>query len=340
VSAIVVVAGLGGCWGYKFKVVYLDPWPTETKLRSMFIRMTASHAKPFYACEFIKQNKMSGNMFNYWTEGGFIAWGQEPDPKTGRTPLQLFMDGRAQAAYNYDAYMRWADVSSGGPIVMRAKIRNQSLTAEDYLQVGEWIENELKKSNVWVVLMPWNQFDLPFVNGLERARNWRLVFMDEKQKLYVDITDPRGQKIFSGIGDGTTVYPDNYSRNIIVSHTILVFEQSPEQLAKGLECAIKAIEENPTRLPAQFIQIYYEQYPALRTQINAFWKRYLDDFFGNEKVYLSQDGYVNRATLAIIAMAYIAPIAQKANEQEVLQQYIQKEKELREIMLTVNEKTW
>jgi hypothetical protein len=340
VSAIVVVAGLGGFWGYKFKVVYLDPWPMETKLTSMFIRMTASHAKPFYACEFIKMNKMSGNMFNYWTEGGFIAWGQEPDPNTGRTPLQLFMDGRAQAAYNYDAYIRWADISSGGPIALRARIRNQSLTAEDYLQVGEWIQNELKKSNVWVVLMPGNQFDTAFVNGLEHSRNWRLVFMDDKQKLYVDITDPRGQKLFSGIEDGTTLYPDDYSRNIIVSHTILVFEREPERVAKGVECAMKAVEENSTRLPAYFIQMYYERYPALRTQINVFWKRYLDDFLANEKTYLHSDGYLNRATLAIAAMAYLGPMAQQANEQGVVQQYQQKEKELREIMLTVNEKRW
>ena len=68
------------------------------------MRMTASYAKPFEACEFMRLNKLSGIMFNYWTEGGFIAWGQEPDPETGRTPLQLFMDGRAQAAYDVKVF--------------------------------------------------------------------------------------------------------------------------------------------------------------------------------------------------------------------------------------------
>ncbi|MFH1370315.1 MAG: hypothetical protein ABII09_03390 [Planctomycetota bacterium] len=339
-TAIIVVAGLGIYWGHKFKVVYLDRWPNDTKLTSMFIRMTASHAKPFYACGFIKQNKMSGKMFNYWTEGGFIAWGQEPDPNTGRTPLQLFMDGRAQAAYDYKAYLNWAEISSGGPIVQRARIRNQNLTAEDYLQVGQWIENELKNNNVWVVLMPSNQFDTAFVTGLEHSRNWRVVFMNDKQKLYVDITDPRGLKIFNGIMDGTTVYPNDYSRNIIIAHTILVFEQAPERVATGLDCAIKALEEDSTRLPAQLIQIYYQQYPALRTQIMAFWKRYLDDFLANEEKYLNSDGYLNRATIALTALAYITPMAEKAKETEVVQQYQQKEKELREVLYTINDKRW
>ena len=94
VTAAVVVVGLGVGWGLKFKAVYLDPTPFETKLTSVFIRMTASREKPFDACQFINLNKMRGNMFNYWTEGGFIASAQQPDLNTGRTPLQLFMDGR------------------------------------------------------------------------------------------------------------------------------------------------------------------------------------------------------------------------------------------------------
>ncbi len=339
-TGIIVVAGLGFAWGHKFKVVYIDPWPNDIKLRSMFIRMTASHAKPFYACEFIKQNKISGNMFNYWTEGGFIAWGQEPDPNTGKTPLQLFMDGRAQAAYNYDAYLRWAEISSGGPIVQRAKIRNQSLTTDDYLQVGEWIQSALKNSNVWVVLMPSNQFDSPFVNGLERSRNWRVVFMNDREKLYVDITDPRGQKLFNGINDGTTVYPDEYSRNVILSHTILVFEKDPNIVAQGAECAIKAVEENPTRLPAYFIQMYYDQYPALRARIMEFWKKYYDDYLANEKAYLNQDGYVNRATAAFIASTYLMQAAQLAGDKEAAAKYISKQEEFRAVIRTMNDKRW
>lgn len=339
-AAVVLVGVLGIFWGHKFKVVYLDAWPSETKLTSIFIRMTASHAKPFYAMEFVRMNKIAGNMFNYWTEGGFIAWGQEPDPNTGRTPLRLFMDGRAQAAYNYDAYLRWAQISSGGPVIQIASYRNQTLTAEDYKESGKWIDGQLKKSNVWVVLMPSNQFDQPFVRGLERCENWQIVFMNDKQRLYVDVSDPRGKKLFNGIMDGTTLYPDEYSRNVALAHTILLFERSPERVAYGADCALKAIEECPSRIPAQLIQFYYQQYPALRTGINAFWKEYLDDFLANEAKYINSDGYLNRTTLAITAIAYVMPFAQQAKQEEVVKLYQQKEKELRGVLYSISDKKW
>ena len=98
VAGACAVISLGTWWGLKFKRIYLGPWPGDPKLTSVFMRMTESDAKPFYAGKFIKMNKLKGKMFNYWTEGGFIAWAQQPDSNTGKTPLQLFIDGRAQAA--------------------------------------------------------------------------------------------------------------------------------------------------------------------------------------------------------------------------------------------------
>ncbi|MHC4221959.1 MAG: hypothetical protein ACYST9_06015, partial [Planctomycetota bacterium] len=98
VLGVFAVVGFGSWWGLKFKRIYIDACMSGGELTSVFMRMTASHEKPFYAGNFIRENKLAGKMFNAWTEGGFIALSQEPDPETGRTPLQLFMDGRAQAA--------------------------------------------------------------------------------------------------------------------------------------------------------------------------------------------------------------------------------------------------
>ncbi|MCJ7728634.1 MAG: hypothetical protein MUO27_01955, partial [Sedimentisphaerales bacterium] len=339
-GAAAVVMGLGVWWGLKFKMIYMDPWPTEAKLTSMFIRMTASHAKPFAVCQFITANNLQGNMFNYWTEGGFIAWGQEPDPKTGRTPLQLFMDGRAQAAYKYNDYMRWSEIMFGGDIVQRAKIRKQSLTVEDYVQIGEWLGNQLKQHDVWVVLMPANQFDTPFVHGLEHNPNWRLVFINDKEKLYVDISRPRGAEIFRGIEDGTTKYPDESSRNIMIANNALVFGTNPESFTKGLECAIKAYEENPVRLSMQMIQVFYDRYPPLRPQILEFLKRSLDDFEANRKKYLSSDGYYHRIAGALTAIGYLEPIAEKENDKDLVQLCEREKGELIGIASRINDKRW
>ncbi|MGD0597159.1 MAG: hypothetical protein ABSA64_06510 [Sedimentisphaerales bacterium] len=333
-GSVVLVGGLGIWWGLKFKNVYIDPWPTETKLTSAFIRMTASAAKPFDACRFITDNKMRGNMFNYWTEGGFIAWGQTPDPD-GHTPLQLFMDGRAQAAYNYDAYILWSEIMFGGPVVQKARIRNQNLTAEDYVQTGEWLDRRLKQFKVWVVLMPRNQFDTPFVKGLEHNSSWRLVYLDDEQRLYVDISTPRGLGIFKGIGDGNTIYPEKCYRNIMIAHNTLVFDSSPEQLTRGLQSAFDAFEESPTRTPMQLMQIFYERYPQFRPQIDTFWQKYLDDFHANKQKYLNSDGYYFRAVGAIVAMSQLQP----ANK-ETIESYAREKAELQGIIDLMQYKRW
>ena len=87
---------LGTVWGTRYKQVYLDPWANDDVYDSVFMRMTASNLKPFDVCQFIRENKFSGRVFNHWTEGGAVAFGQEPDEKTGEIPLKLFMDGRAK----------------------------------------------------------------------------------------------------------------------------------------------------------------------------------------------------------------------------------------------------
>jgi len=62
-------------------------------------------------------------MFNYWTEGGFIAW-DRTRPNTGKTPLQLFMDGRAQAAY--DPTISYSGkYNGGGPYFASARARGE-----------------------------------------------------------------------------------------------------------------------------------------------------------------------------------------------------------------------
>ncbi len=260
IAGAVAVILFGAWWGLKFKRIYLDAWPSDTKLKSIFMRMTASDAKPFNACRFIKMNKLQGKMFNYWTEGGCIAWGQEPDPDTGRTPLQLFMDGRAQAAYNRSAFDLWTTIISGGRITAEklaiARARGRSMTADDYEEIGKWIHGQLKDREVWVVLMPAAVFNDPrknsyyFVKALEHDPNWRLVFLNNKQKLFVDVATPQGKELFENMG-GKTVYPDDFSKSLTLAHKMLLsaahWEEQRRQIEKGENAAtVKLNRETAT----------------------------------------------------------------------------------------------
>jgi hypothetical protein len=198
----------------------------------------------------------------------------------------------------------------------------------------------MKKYNVWVILMPVGQLDSPFVKGIEYNADWRLVFLDDKQKLYVDITTPRGQEIFNGITDGTTKYPNDSTRNIMIAHNVLLYSKDPEVLAKGLDIATKAFAENPSRVPLQLIQTYIEKSPQLRPQLDEFWKKYMDDFLAHEKEYLNGDNFYHRALGAIFAANTLHATAQRANDVKLMAFYDEKVAALRNIIEGRRDMRW
>jgi hypothetical protein len=307
IAALVAVLGLGTWWTLKFKCVYLDPWPTDPKLSSVFMRMTASDAKPFYALRFIDDNKLQGKMFNYWTEGGFIAWGQTPDPLNGKTPLQLYMDGRAQAAYMRSIYDLWSKIMFGGRIVQRIKEARRQFTRDDYRNIGKWIDGQLTKSErkVWVVLMPSNQFNTPFVKGLEYHSKWRLIFYNSKQRLFVDVRDPRARKLFDGIYNGETRYPDDFSRNLMMAQDSFV----SGQWGKGLDYAIKAFELDHSRVPMQKITYAALREPNLIPRVSEYCKNYLGEFNKQKSNWARKNGFHHRIVAALIAADYLQKLA-------------------------------
>jgi len=304
VTGACAVLAFGTWWGLKFKHIYLDPWPTDPKFSSVFMRMTASHAKPFYACQFIKLNSLKGIVFNYWTEGGFIAWGQQPDPNTGRTPLQLFMDGRAQAAYEPEAFQVWTEIMSGVPEVFSARMRRQKV---DYKKVGTWIDKQLKDRQVWVILMPALQFNTPFVIAIERNPNWRLVFFNNKQKLFVDVTTPQGMQLFKGIFTGKTLYPDEFSRTLMLAHNMLFFVNGNAAKQKGLDLAIRALQLNPSQTTMREV-VFAARFPELRARVEKVCKDYFEDFVKNKSRYMKEDGYHDRLVAAFMAADRLASI--------------------------------
>ena len=317
-AAVVLISGTG--WGLKFKRVYLDAWPTDSKLNSVFMRMTASDAKPFYACKFIRDNNIGGKVFNYWTEGGFIAYGQNPDPNTGRTPLQLFMDGRAQAAYEPTAYRRWSDIMSGGPAVYEAKVRQKAF---DYKKIGVWVDKNLKGQKVWVVLMPTGQFETPFTKGLESHPDWQVVFYNNKQKLFVDIKTPQGWKIFDGITTGETKFPDEFSRNLIMAQAGFTMTKDTNAKKQAFEFAKKAFELNQSQAPMRQV-MFATRYPELRADAEKFCRNYFKQFEENIETWPNEDGYHHRIAAALNACSFLREIARRERNTKLEQEYAHK----------------
>ena len=331
----------GTWWGKKFKHVYLDAWPNDAKLTSVFMRMTASDAKPFYATKFMKMNRLKGKMFNYWTEGGAIAFGQEPDPNTGHTPLQLFMDGRAQAAYNRHTFDLWTGITSGGPTVQAAARKARALgksleavlTAADYREVGLWLAAELKRFNVWAALMPAGQFGKPFTRGLEYSRDWAIVFFNNKQKLFVDITTPQGAELFEGISTGKTLYPDEYHKNLILGHHLLNQRTTKDKQA-GFDLIKKAFNENPSPAPMLEFMLVASRYPELTGQTTEVLTNWTDKFAKEQAEYRAQDGYRLRLEATRLACVHLEKTATARKDTKLALSYRDR---MREYILERNE---
>ena len=310
-----------GAWcGFRFKEAYLDPWPNEPnpKLGSVFMRMTNSDTKPFYAMKFIKDNKLEGHIFNYWGDGGFIAWGQEPDPSTGRTPLQLFIDGRAQAAYDRKAFDAWKYIKHGGgvadQILARIRATGGGLTKEDYKTIGDWMNAQFKakENDVWIILMPSIVFDSSSNKGflyhamraLENHPEWRLAFLNNQQKLLVDITTPQGKRLCDGIFTGDTVYPDEFHRNLICAHTWYLYASGAAEEREGFEFAKTAFELNPSTAPLYEV-ISYSVFPQLKAEVDEFCRAYLDEFEASRGAWSRQAGYRFKIQTARVACTYL-----------------------------------
>jgi hypothetical protein len=329
-AGAMAVAFFGSWWGLRFKTVYLDPWPNDPELASVFMRMTASDAKPFYATTFMKMNRLKGKMFNYWTEGGIIAWGQEPDPNTGHTPLQLFMDGRAQAAYNRRTFDLWTMIMSGGPTVSNAtqkarllgKDIEDVLTVGDYKKIGEWISEQFRGQDVWLVLMPAGQFGTPFTKGLEYiSHDWPLVLLNNKEKMFVDVNSPQGRQLFYGISTGQTLYPDDFHKNLVLAHTYLLQAELTTRI-KGFDFVKKAFEENRSPAPMLEMILVAARTQELIPQITEFCRGWIDDFEKNKDKYRAQNGYRLKLEAARLACIHLEKAAQAQKDAKLANTYV------------------
>ena len=305
-GAVLVILGLGIFWGMKYKRIYLDPWPSDDRYNSVFMRMTASHLKPFEVCQFINDNNVNGHVFNYWTEGGAVAFGQDPDPETGQIPLKLFMDGRAQAAYNHDTFRLWQTIHSGGPIAAQAMTKNKKISPEQMKEIGKWINGQLNKYNVWVTLMPKSRDKSTFMQALRQTANWKTAYLDNMQHLLVNIETPQGQELIDRILKDEAVFPDAYSKSMTTS--TVIFENNYRQRFGDLYPMIKeAFDAHPTP-PSALAMGRLNSMPALRTKIAADFQAYLDDFLQHKDTYHKKDGYFLRLASAEISARFLSQV--------------------------------
>jgi hypothetical protein len=299
----VIVLSCGLLWGWKFKKVYLDPWPEDSQYHSVFMRMTASNVKPIDICKFINDNQLAGRMFNYWTEGGALAFGQKPDPVAGDIPLKLFMDGRAQAAYDHKTFVLWQKIYYGGDLMQRLRQLDKKITAGDSREIADWIDQQLSRDNVWVVLLPASESRKDFFRTLLYSENWKIAYYDPYQIMMVSVRTEQGRKLIDNILADKAVFPNTVSRNLTLCK--LIPQQYSSALAGKLEQAsVAAFAELPCS--ATMLELFnacslLNKPAVILKQIQS----YLDDFQANQDTYRRQNGYAERLRCAMTAAEFI-----------------------------------
>ena len=287
------------------------------------MRMTASNVKPFDVCQFIRENELSGKVFNHWTEGGATAFGQNPEPKTGQTPLKLFMDGRSQAAYDHSIFRLYLDIKGGGNAFRNAARQGRAtkLNQKDLSDIGKEIDQQMKKHNVWVIAMPYTEYNTPFVRGLQTQGNWMTAYIDNYQRLFVNVNTPKGKALMDNLLN--LKFPNEFSKNLTFAHNFSRF-RDPKQLKQGYAFAKNAFQIDPSQASA--IELITAAGRAkLNKQLNQDFKQYLNDFSQNNSQYAKQGGYLKKLEAAFYAANHLmkrkanAPQAQKL--QQLFNQY-------------------
>lgn len=303
-SAFLVVFAVYGGW--KYYRIYLTPWPIDDTYNSVFMRMTASNQKPFEVCDFINDNKLTGRIFNYWTEGGSLAFGQRPDPETGKTPLQNFMDGRAQAAFDHATFQLWQQLYAGGPVAEQILRAGKSPSDQEFRQIGQWIDAQLKEREVWIALMPKSQLDATFLRSLRTTPNWKTAYLDEMQQLIVNTDSAEGKRLIADILEGRAIFPDDFSRNMTL--TRLTFETSdPRHTTHLFDYASAALQAHP--YPSAMITVtQVSRIPAFKGAADKAIGDYLEAFRANRKELAQKSGYLQRLTSALIAVRYLSNV--------------------------------
>jgi hypothetical protein len=182
--------------------------------------------------------------------------------------------------------------------------------------------------------MPSGEFDSPFVRGIEHNKDWALVFHNNKMKLLVDMTTPQAQALFQGIRTGDTVYPDEFSKNLILAHHLLSPNKTAEEHKEGLECVKEAFDSYPSQAP-MLRMLSSAGYPELGADVVRYAERYFKGFVEQKKSLARQDGYYHRIVAAMNAATYLREIAKRRGDTKgiafynsKLREYSEEQKEL------------
>lgn len=190
-------------------VFYLSPWPADARHASVFERLTHGYLRPHGAMRFLTDNGVRGRVLVPWEEGGFVEAAQRPDPGSGRTPLQVLIDGRAQEAFPAATYATYQELVAGGPPGSAVARSGRGPTAAEASTIRGWVERRLEELGIGVVLVTPESAPRVLSVVLFNSPVWQLVYLDEHHSVLASRTlEP---ELVAAVETGRAAYPDGQS---------------------------------------------------------------------------------------------------------------------------------
>jgi hypothetical protein len=276
------------------------PWPASDVRTSPIDRLAYRHLRPAGLCAFLAANHVSGRIWNFWEEGGYLAYCQEPDAATGANPVLVTIDARAQGAYPVTAFRRYLQIRDGGPAGQAAFAAGRPLTAAEWREVLGWTRGQLADLGVTLADVHEAQRHLPVSLALRDLPEWQPVYADNEHTLLADTTSAAGGDLAQSAAAGTIVFPDEFSR-CLTGALRLRTSTSEADLERLVALARQAYRLRPAARAVEAI-VPALRVAATRGEAIAFLDEVVEDFFAQRERYREQHGYARRVAAAYTAL--------------------------------------
>ena len=158
---------------------------------------------PVASVEFLKENKIPGNMFNPYEWGGYFAWKLYPQ-------YRIFIDGRANTLYSEELYRESLLTMAGYPHWEEAKKQNipgwRQLKGYNF-KGWEDVLDKHKINFVFINKYFWKSSGQMLPDRLLKSPNWIPVFEDRNEILFIRNSE-ENQSILSSAKQGKLNMPE------------------------------------------------------------------------------------------------------------------------------------
>jgi hypothetical protein len=303
---------MGTLVGARFHRVYLAPWPADATHVSPLDRLTHTFQWPHGACQFLRLNRLTGRLFAFWQETGFVMWAQDPEPITGRLPVQVLIDGRAQGAYPIETFRQYIHLRDGGPTGEAVRQQERAFTPVEADAVRTFLQGNLRAMGINLALIPGDEAQAPISQALFNTPGWQVVYMDHRHSLLADTTTPAGQALADGIWSGTTRFPEGEPQAL--TRCFLLLQRGDDaSLGEALHLAGEVLAVAPSPRAVTYAAQAGDA-TGRGDELEALLEATVESYLARREVLQRHDGYYRPLVAAFAALGHLQVRAQQRGD--------------------------